>query len=174
MNEFCEYLAHYGIKGQKKGVRRYQYEDGSLTPEGKERYGIKDDKKYIQFSKIKPDWKVFHINNERQLKRSLGTVYDNGRHISLIDKTTGREATYLPYFKEMITPVLQSDSKNIVLERGSFMFSNRKEMNRFLRKPAKYLVENTGVSSNGEKEYDVVSKKDLRRRNKKSEIQNKK
>ena len=32
-------LQHYGILGQKWGVRRYQYEDGSLTPEGKERYG---------------------------------------------------------------------------------------------------------------------------------------
>ena len=34
-----DYLAHYGIKGQKHGIRRYQNEDGSLTPEGKERYG---------------------------------------------------------------------------------------------------------------------------------------
>lgn len=31
-------LMHYGIKGQKHGVRRYQYEDGSYTPEGKARY----------------------------------------------------------------------------------------------------------------------------------------
>lgn len=29
------YLAHHGVKGQKWGVRRYQNEDGSLTPEGK-------------------------------------------------------------------------------------------------------------------------------------------
>ncbi len=31
-------LYHYGVKGQKWGVRRYQNEDGSLTPEGKKRY----------------------------------------------------------------------------------------------------------------------------------------
>lgn len=31
-------LMHYGISGQKKGVRRFQNEDGSLTPEGRERY----------------------------------------------------------------------------------------------------------------------------------------
>lgn len=30
---------HYGIKGQKWGVRRFQNEDGSLTSEGKKRYG---------------------------------------------------------------------------------------------------------------------------------------
>lgn len=32
-------LYHHGIKGQKWGTRRYQYEDGSLTPEGREHYG---------------------------------------------------------------------------------------------------------------------------------------
>ena len=30
-------LYHYGIKGQKWGVRRYQNADGSLTPKGKKR-----------------------------------------------------------------------------------------------------------------------------------------
>lgn len=32
-------LAHYGILGMKWGIRRYQNEDGSLTEEGKKRYG---------------------------------------------------------------------------------------------------------------------------------------
>ena len=33
-----EELYHHGIKGQKWGQRRYQNEDGSLTPAGKKRY----------------------------------------------------------------------------------------------------------------------------------------
>ena len=32
-------LQHHGIKGMKWGVRRYQNNDGSLTPAGKKRYG---------------------------------------------------------------------------------------------------------------------------------------
>lgn len=32
------YIKHWGIKGQKWGVRRYQNADGSLTPAGKKRY----------------------------------------------------------------------------------------------------------------------------------------
>lgn len=32
------FLCHYGIKGQKWGVRRFQNEDGTYTPAGKERY----------------------------------------------------------------------------------------------------------------------------------------
>lgn len=35
-------LAHYGIKGQKHGLRRFQNEDRSYTEEGKRRYGIGD------------------------------------------------------------------------------------------------------------------------------------
>lgn len=33
-----DYLAHYGTKGMKWGERKYQYEDGTLTPQGKLRY----------------------------------------------------------------------------------------------------------------------------------------
>ena len=33
-----DFLIHYGIPGQRWGVRRFQNEDGTLTPAGKERY----------------------------------------------------------------------------------------------------------------------------------------
>lgn len=35
-------LWHYGVPGQKRGVRRYQNEDGSLTAEGRNHYGVGD------------------------------------------------------------------------------------------------------------------------------------
>ena len=34
-----DYISHFGIKGMKWGVRRYQNKDGSLTPAGEARYG---------------------------------------------------------------------------------------------------------------------------------------
>ena len=41
-NETRDYLAHYGILGQRWGIRRFQNEDGTLTPEGRARYFGKD------------------------------------------------------------------------------------------------------------------------------------
>ena len=40
MNKNHNYLVHYGVKGQKWGVRQYQNLDGSLTPLGREHYGV--------------------------------------------------------------------------------------------------------------------------------------
>lgn len=40
-------LYHYGVKGQKWGVRRYQNEDGSLTDAGKERYYNDNERKEL-------------------------------------------------------------------------------------------------------------------------------
>lgn len=40
--ENMDYISHHGILGQKWGIRRYQYEDGSLTPEGRIRYGTQE------------------------------------------------------------------------------------------------------------------------------------
>lgn len=37
--DYADALEHHGILGQKWGVRRFQNQDGSLTDEGRERYG---------------------------------------------------------------------------------------------------------------------------------------
>lgn len=49
--EYADYIAHYGVQGQKWGKRRYQNEDGSLTEEGRSHYGIGDKKDWRRLEK---------------------------------------------------------------------------------------------------------------------------
>ena len=49
---FDDVLCHHGVQGQKHGLRRWQNEDGSLTPEGYIHYGYgrRDEKEKHDFT----------------------------------------------------------------------------------------------------------------------------
>lgn len=73
-------LQHHGIKGQKWGRRRYQNKDGSLTVEGKQRYGSREnfDKQYEKDVKREADtMKIYRYQaaetdkNVQSIKKSL-------------------------------------------------------------------------------------------------------
>lgn len=55
-------LYHYGVLGQKWGVRRYQAKDGSLTPAGKKRYAR-------ELEKVKAEQKV--VKKKQQTKAKI-------------------------------------------------------------------------------------------------------
>lgn len=80
-------LQHHGIKGQKWGVRRFQNNDGGLTPLGKLRYGTSKDyeeidqklkktdsyiKKATQYQKDKE-----HKEYEKKIKTDLSKMSDD-------------------------------------------------------------------------------------------------
>lgn len=62
-------LFHFGVKGQKWGIRRYQNEDGSLTSDGQKRYKKIDT---LNSTKTKEQ---FHIG-ERKSRFSYQKNYD--------------------------------------------------------------------------------------------------
>lgn len=54
-------LAHWGIKGMRWGVRRYQNKDGTLTPAGKKRYES-------ELAKLKKEERVLKNRQKSQAK----------------------------------------------------------------------------------------------------------
>lgn len=70
------YLAHYGVKGQRWGVRRFQNEDGTLTSAGKERYSKDNqdagDSSDRSTSQVKKDY----IGSEPKTKLFIKEVFD--------------------------------------------------------------------------------------------------
>lgn len=71
------YLQHHGIKGMRWGVRRFQNEDGSLTPEGKKRY--EDDgnggyKKRSRYDRLYDKYKTIGYTDEKAAKAAKGRV----------------------------------------------------------------------------------------------------
>ena len=93
MNSFNEhnYLCHYGIRGMKWGIRRYQNPDGSLTAEGIQRYGSKTGlAKHIQgenkkAAKLEREWLVSEEASKRAGKR-LEKTKEKLRRLQEINK----------------------------------------------------------------------------------------
>lgn len=74
-------LVHFGIPGQKWGIRRYQNEDGTLTEEGMRRYGITDAKGHVSLYKAKNAYR-YQNNANSDLKNDLKAEKEKNKPIS--------------------------------------------------------------------------------------------
>lgn len=76
-------LYHYGIKGMKQSVRRFQNKDGTLTPAGKMRYRkerLKRDPNSLATKAVEAGKKSLKINPSNQTKHIKGSHnFDSGK-----------------------------------------------------------------------------------------------
>lgn len=130
-------LAHYGILGQKWGIRRFQNEDGTLTDAGKKRYGsnlseveknldsarqettkyrrkVDKDNSHILLSPMFPRHHKRQLNRANKKEAELESVYENlKRHDDAI-----KEAQ--KYENGEFDPRERWGSKNSTLYEGEF------------------------------------------------------
>lgn len=68
-------IYHFGIKGMKWGIRRYQNKDGSLTAEGRTRYS-EDYKRAHSGKSVKEmsDAELKTVNNRLQMERQYAAM----------------------------------------------------------------------------------------------------
>jgi len=81
-----DYLIHWGIPGQRKGFRRFQYKDGSLTPEGRERYlgSSSGRQKYLKaLNKDKKKYSKLANRLERSGNKTFDKYASNSKPMSL-------------------------------------------------------------------------------------------
>lgn len=76
-------LYHFGTKGMKWGVRRYQNKDGSLTPAGKKRY----DK---EMAKLKDEAKT--LRNKQRVKAKLDKLEAERKKVAALRGKTSDDS----------------------------------------------------------------------------------
>lgn len=82
-------LYHYGVKGMKWGVRRYQNKDGSLTSAGKKRYDrdIRENKAKKKDNRIQIDgpdpsrWVKEDINRAKKIVDASSDLVRQGKNL---------------------------------------------------------------------------------------------
>lgn len=95
-------LVHYGVRGMKWGVRRYQNKDGSLTPAGKKRYDRDvqsnlSKKKENRIDTSKPDPSRWVKEDLERTKKTVDATSNLVREMKNID----RESQPKPVKKKM-------------------------------------------------------------------------
>ena len=118
-------IFHHGVKGQKWGVRRYQYADGTLTPSGKKRYSNSLDIHRVKKTATLMSMKVSELKNTAKAqvtgKQYVDTYLKKGITFARIQTSKEFEnfAFYATYKKKDMDKYLGLFGKNLMSRAAS-------------------------------------------------------
>lgn len=162
-------LYHYGVKGMKWGVRRYQNKDGSLTSAGKTRYAVETSKS-IKVNKDGSKTIPSGFNFNRVGKSSLdvnksGALYvsygkqDAARYVkslgpTLIRKLLGTSGDTVQHIT-VKSPLKVPSDKDVATETAKLLSSDKKLFTSF--KESFYSVAVTGAFDRDISQNDLAA-----------------
>lgn len=111
-------LIHYGIRGMKWGVRRYQNKDGSLTPAGRKRYDDSNDgttKSSTSKSTSDSNKKSISEMTDEELNRAVRRLQLEKQYRDLSPKNISAGQKFVDtVMKQVITPAATEAGKKVL------------------------------------------------------------
>lgn len=118
LTPYSDELCHWGVKGMKWGVRRYQNKDGSLTPAGKKRAESYRQKELTRLDKTYDTTRLdkrIHKTAQKISNKMADASPDDKRYNKLVDKAKRDSFAY--YYKQGMKAVETSKLNNMTLKQ---------------------------------------------------------
>lgn len=119
------YLYHYGILGQKWGVRRYQNSDGSLTEAGKKRYerdilennAKKKDNRIKDLEETGPDVRRWVMEDGERAKQTIDASVSTVKNLQNLGNAISKRPTTIIDLSAMDDEEMRDQINRKLLER---------------------------------------------------------
>lgn len=124
------YLRHWGILGQKWGLRRFRNKDGTLTEEGKKRYGNSSSDEVKSFKERRHEKKVRNADiskmnptsmSNNELRDTISRMRMETEYNRLYSELHPKKNSKL---KGVVSDILANSAKSIVSKSIDKYFSN--------------------------------------------------
>jgi len=142
------YIAHHGILGQKWGIRRYQNPDGTLTPEGRKRYGEKLGKEIYKIDKKFPGsdrqstWQAYDRFDDAIRRNKAVKDFNNQNQNYKQMRETKKE------IKQIATDISDQVNRELEKKYGNFLTLSSAEQGNYIREGLHTSYERAHKNSN--------------------------
>lgn len=160
--DYSPELYHHGILGQKWGVRRFQYADGTLTPAGRKRYRVDSEGNLVEKtrSERKAEAKQAHASKveeqkQRRLEREKETLEKKKERIA-----ASRDPQMIYDNKDLFTFQELNDLYNVMQKEKQIkdMIPKGETYMDKVRNFSKNAGDMANAIDNGAKFYDSIAK----------------